>query len=190
MCQQFWDTRSEAVPWIWPNTASTPYSSRAAQCGPWRGPPGARNPGCSATSPYQKGGAEALVPRKRGPDNGPEHKATDFHDRSRGQRDRPRAHPASFSQPQCRGRALPSEHPPRVLAPGVPPPALHLAPPAPGRSGRLAAHLPPSPAQPRRLHARAYASRGPRQLQVQQGSMNTIKYHSVHLSPQLPVRKP
>jgi hypothetical protein len=24
MCQQFWDTRSEAVPWIWPATASMP----------------------------------------------------------------------------------------------------------------------------------------------------------------------
>jgi hypothetical protein len=51
MCQQFWDTRSEAVPWIWPNTASTPCSSGGDRCGRWQRPPGGPSPGYSATWP-------------------------------------------------------------------------------------------------------------------------------------------
>ena len=43
-----------------------------------------------------------------------------------GQGAHPRAHPAPLAQPQRRGRALPRDHPPRVLAPRLPPPALHL----------------------------------------------------------------
>ena len=46
--------------------------------------------------------------------------------------------PAPLAQPQRRLRALPRHHPPRVLAPGLPSPSLHLDPPAPGRSRRLA----------------------------------------------------
>ena len=69
-----------------------------------------------------------------------------------------RAHPGPLAQPQRRVRALPRHHPPRVLAPGLPPPSLHLDPPAPGRSRRLAHHLQPPPAQPRRLHARTHPS--------------------------------
>jgi hypothetical protein len=86
-------------------------------------------------------------------------------------------------------RAVPGHHAPRVLAPRLPSPPLHLHPPAPSRSRRLAHHLQPPPTQPRRLHARTYPSRDPRQPQAKQGSMTTIN-HSVHLSPRLPVRKP
>jgi len=66
---------------------------------------------------------------------------------------------------------------------------FHLGPPAPGRSRRLVGHLQQAPAQSRRLHARPHPSRDPRQIQVEEGSMTTIRHHSVHLSPQPPVRK-
>ena len=122
-------------------------------------------------------------------DNGPEYNASAFASRAGGQGAHPRAHPGALAQSQRRGRALPRDHPPRVLAPGLSPPVLHLGPPAPGRSRRLFAHLQPSPAQPRRLHARSHPSRDPRQPQAAQGSMRTIKHRRGHLSPQLPVRK-
>ena len=114
-------------------------------------------------------------------DNGPEYNAGAFERGPGGQGTASRAHPGPLAQPQRRGRTLSRDDPPRVLAPGLPPPVLHLGPPAPSRGRRLAHHLQPSPAQPRRLHARPHPSRDPRQPQARQGSMTTINRRG-HLS--------
>lgn len=51
-----------------------------------------------------------------------------------GGQERPsREDPGPLPQPQRGGRTLPRDHPPGVLAAGVPPPALHQPPTAPGR---------------------------------------------------------
>jgi transposase len=65
-------------------------------------------------------------------DNGPEYKAGTFVDALGSKGTAPCAHPGPFSEPQRRLRALPGHHAPRVLAPGISPPALQLHPPAPG----------------------------------------------------------
>ena len=122
-------------------------------------------------------------------DNGPEYIAGTFVNALAVKGIRHHRIPTPLAQPQCRLRALPGHHAPRVLAPRLPTPSLHLHPPAPGRGRRLAHHLQPPPAQPRRLHARPHPSRDPRQPQAKRGSMTTIN-HRAHLSPQLSVRKP
>ena len=64
-----------------------------------------------------------------------------LHRRPGSEEHHPPPHPTPLAEPQRRGRALPRHHPPRVLAPRLPSPSLHLDPPAPGRS-RCLAHRP------------------------------------------------
>ena len=83
-------------------------------------------------------------------------------------------------------------HPPRVLASGLPPPALHLHPPAPGRSRCLAHDLQPPPAQNHGDYMRGRTPQErPRQLQAKTRQHDhDHQAPEVHLSPRLSVRKP
>ncbi|MGH8996660.1 MAG: helix-turn-helix domain-containing protein [Acidimicrobiales bacterium] len=120
-------------------------------------------------------------------DGGPEYRANAFcaHLVAKGLRHH---HPGSLAQPQRGVRALPGHRPAGVLAPGLPPPALHLDPPAPGRGRCVAGRLPPPMTEPRRLHARPDPASDARQAPEEQGSM-TIN-HRDHLSPRPSVWKP
>ena len=121
-------------------------------------------------------------------DNGPEYIAGTFIDALAARGIRHHRIPARSPNHNAVCERFHGNHAPRVLATGLSPPALHIDPPTPGRSGRVVDHLQPPSAQPRRLHARPYSSRDPRQPQAKQGSMTTIN-HRVHLSPRLSVRK-
>ena len=169
-----------------PPSTSSPAGRRRHRARP--GPP-TPTPCASSTRCCAPIGATGSGSGPFSSDNGPEYVAARLPGPPRGQGTASRAHPGPLAQPQRRVRALPPDHPPRVLAPRLPSPSLHLDPPAPGRSRRLADHLPPPPAQPRRLHGRPHPSSDPRQPQEKQGSMTTINRRA-HLSPRLSVRKP
>jgi hypothetical protein len=64
-------------------------------------------------------------------DNGPEICGWHIPSPPGGQAARPSTDPGPVAQPQRRLRAVPSDHPPRVLASRLPPASLHLDPPAP-----------------------------------------------------------
>ena len=98
------------------------------------------------------------------------------------------AHPATLTEPQRRERTLPRNRPSGMLATRLPSPPVQLNPPAAGRSRHLARPLPPSSAQPQRLHARPHTRRNPRQPPPPPSIMTT-NHKDRHLSPQPPARK-
>src|SRR5664280_2614816 len=93
----------------------------------------------------------------------------------------PPADPGPVTQSQRRLRAVPPDHPPGVLASRLPPASLHLDPPAPGRSRRLARDLPPPSPEPRRLHARQDPFSGPGQPQEESVSYTHLRAHETVL---------